>query len=290
MKEKAIVYSGVLEVVEYPGVIFKENILVKPLHIYVSDIERNILSGTLPLTKPIILGSMGVARVIEVQGSSSEYSGQTFVITPFGNKGLLGITEDGILASFTSIHQSYLDEPLMEITPVDALRPLVKHGIELAKNAVEPVLIEGCGSIGIVAGLSLRLLGIEPVFYCEETSKLAMVYEFNIVHHISSISKKWSSIILTSYNMASKHRVLMNLDYNKVIISRLSLTSWIPIKDYSSTIQIVTVDKGEVYDQNIRRQVLNEVSRRVRIYEINDLQDALGLFPPKGIGFILSIK
>ncbi|MEM0004137.1 MAG: hypothetical protein QXN97_02250 [Desulfurococcaceae archaeon] len=290
MKEKTLIYSGVLEVIEYPGVIFKESILVKPLYVYIGDIEKEIVTGHLPINKPIKLGSMGVVRVVEVQGSNTEYSGQTYSVSPFGSKGLLGISEDGILANFSSIHPSYLDEPLLEVTPMDALRPLIKHGFELAKNSVEPVLIEGCGLIGLITGLSLRSLGMEPLFYCEEGSRVASSYGFTCTSHLGNISKKWGSIILTSSNMASKHRILVNLDYSRLVLSRLSHTTWIPLKNDFSSVQIVLVGKGGNLDQRIYRQIMNDIGKRIKVYEAVDLNDALGLFPPRGLGFILSIK
>ncbi|MEM4570889.1 MAG: hypothetical protein QXE66_06240, partial [Desulfurococcaceae archaeon] len=73
MKQQLLVYSGQLEVIEYPGVVVHEGVLVKPLFIYVGDFEKAVLSGHIPVSRPTTLGAVGVVRIIEATGPFTDY-------------------------------------------------------------------------------------------------------------------------------------------------------------------------------------------------------------------------
>ena len=289
MRQQLLVYSGYLEVVEYPGVVVYNDILVKPLYVYISDLERGILRGDIPFSKPIVLGSTGVVRVVEVMSGSTEYTGKVYTVSPLGSRGVLGVEENGLLASFTSLHSSYLDEPLVNPVPQDSLRPLVKHSVELAQLAGEPVLVEGCGILGIATGLALRYLGVEPTFYCEEARRNALIYDFTTASHISELSSKWRTVVVTSVDAASKYRVLFNTEYSKLIISRLSFTTWIPLKKSQSSLEILVGHRGDRAEPSIVKRVVNEVGRHIKVHALSNLENSRGLFPPRGLGSILSL-
>lgn len=289
MKQQLLIYSGQLEFVEYPGVIVQEGVLVKPLFVYVGDLERAVLKGRIPVSKPVILGAVGVVRVIEAAGSFAEYTGKVYTVTPLGARGILGVEENGLLATFTSLHASYLDEPLLNPLPLDAIRPLIKHSIELARSCEEPILVEGCGLIGIAVGIALRHKEIEPVFYCEEARRNALSYGFTVASHISELNRKWSGVILTSTNTTSKYKVSRDLDYRKLIISRLSFTSWIPVKKSTSSLEVKVVDRGDDTSTSLVKSVLGDLYKGIKIHNLVNLEHSIGLFPPKGLGSIISL-
>lgn len=290
MKQRLLVYSGRLEVVEYSGVIVHDGILVKPLYVYIGDLERAVVEGRLPVLKPTILGAAGVARVVEVTGPFTEYTGKVYTVTPLGARGVLGVGENGLLATFTSIHPSYLDEPLLNPSPLDAVRPLVKHAVELAQLAEEPVLVEGCGLIGVATGMALRYRSAEPIFYCEELRRNALNYGFTTASHTSELSRKWNALILTSANTASKYRVLRDLDYCKLLISKLSFTSWTPIKETALNLEVVVVNRGERAEQSLVKRVLSDLSKGLKVHNLTSLENSVGLFPPRGLGSIISLS
>lgn len=289
MKQQLLIYSGQLEVIEYPGVVVHEGVLVKPLFIYVGDFEKAVLEGRIPVSKPVTLGAVGVARIVEAVGPFTEYTGKIYTVTPFGARGILGVEENGLLATFTSLHVSYLDEPLLNPSPLDAIRPLIKHSVELARLCEEPVLVEGCGLIGVAVGMALRHREVEPVFYCEEARRNALSYGFTVASHISELNRKWSNVILTSTNTMSKYKVSRDLDYRKLIISKLSFTSWIPVKRGASSLEVKIVDKGDDVPTSLVKNIMGDLNKGIKIHNVTGLEHSIGLFPPKSLGSIISL-
>jgi hypothetical protein len=290
LRQKLVVYSDKVEVVEHPCVVVKESVLVKPIYVYLGELERHLLEGSLPSTRPVVLGGSGVVRVVEVQGGETELTGRVYTVTPIGPRGLLGYEEDGLLGNFVSISRSYLDDLLVDPRPIDAVRPLVKHAYSLVTKVSEPVLIEGCNLLGIAAGLILRYMGVEALFYCEQRVRLALQYGFNVYKHISELATRWSTVILTGINQSVKYKLLQRLTANTVVISPLSTTSWIPITPHGGEARILIPRGGEAIEHSIMRKVLDDLSRGLKVLEIDDVKSVLGLLPPRGLGVIVSLR
>lgn len=285
-----LMYCGELRVLEYPGVVVRNGLLVKPMYIYVGEIERNLISGIIPLVRPVVLGSAGVVKVIEVFEKSTEYTGKTYTVSPLGDSGILGVDKDGLLASHISVDPSYIDEEVINPKPYDAIRPIINHAKGLVCKSSEPVLIEGCGLIGLITGLILRYMKVEPAFYCETGARSALSLGFHVSSHLSNLTKKWNTVILTSTEAHSKYRALTSLDYNRVVISRLSLTSWLPIRRAIIDVKVDVVGRHsyEVSTEgDYAKRVLNDIGSMVKIYHLNKLEDSIGLLPPRGLGSIL---
>lgn len=290
MEQEAIIYHGQLEKLIYPCVVMDKDLLIKPLYVYIGDIERSLLTGRLPITKPIIIGSLGVARVVESKTSNPEFVGKMVTISPFGRNGVLGIDTNGLLANYVSIDTSYVDEFTSEPTPFDSLRPLIKHAVELARKAIEPVLIEGCGLIGLLTGLVLDELGLKPLYYCETSTRRITQLGFNVEKHLGNLVRNWGSIIITSTDPSPKYKVLLNTDYKRVIISKLSFTNWLPLSKETSELHIVLVDKGDPVEYNVAKTLIDRINRFVRIIDVEKIDDVVGLTPPRRLGYILSFK
>jgi hypothetical protein len=290
LRQKLVVYSDKVEVIEHPCVVVKESILVKPIYVYLGELERHLLEGSLPSTHPVVLGGSGVVRVVEVQGGETELIGRVYTVTPIGPRGLLGYEEDGLLGNFVSIPRSYLDDLLVDPRPIDAVRPLVKHAYALVAKISEPVLIEGCNLLGIAAGLILRYMGVEALFYCEQRAKSALQYSFNVYKHISELTSKWGSVILTGINQSVKYKLLQYLATSIVVISPLSTTSWIPITSHSGEAKILVPRGGEAFEHSTMKRVLDDLSRGLKVLEVDDVKSVLGLLPPRGLGVIVSLR
>lgn len=291
MKQKCVMYNGSVEVVEYPAVAVQDPVLVKPFYVYIGDVERSIVQGQLPVTKPVILGSLGVVKVVEVLEGPTEPTGKDFVVSPLGDKGILGVDINGLLATHTTLTHSYLDEELVQSSPYDSLRPVVKHAAELANASEEPVLVEGCGLVGVATGLSLRKMGVEPIFYCEDGGRRASSLGFNVYKHAGSIGTKWRTVVLTSTSISSKHTLLTGVEYQKVVISPLSFTTWMPIRSRQSSLtRVFVVWRTGNYSSEIVREVIKELSKYVKVINVQDIEKILGLIPPKGWGSILVLR
>ncbi|MEM0325491.1 MAG: hypothetical protein QW733_00445 [Desulfurococcaceae archaeon] len=291
MKQKALVYSGRVEVVEYPVVPVHENILVKPMYVYIGDLERGIVNGVVPLAKPTILGSVGIVKVIEVFDGPTEYTGKVYSVTPLGDKGILGVDIHGLLSSYASLTSSYLDEELIQYTPFDSLKPLVKHVSEVASLCEEPVLIEGCGLIGVATGLMLRKIGVEPVFYCEEGLRRALMFDFQVYKHTGSLSSRWRTLVLTSTNAFSKYTLLSTTEVHHVIVTPLSLTRWIPIPSgRKGSIKVTFLWKSSNYNAEHVKSVLRELEKVIKVIDVQDVEKTIGLIPPRGLGTVISLK
>jgi len=283
--------SGVVDVVEYPAVVISDDVLAKTLFVYIGDLERAVFSGLVPLTRPLVPGSSGVVRVIEVLSGRTEYTGKYYTVTPLGERGLLGVSVNGLLSNYVSLDDSYLEEELTSPQPQDALRSLFNHVVHLASKCEEPVLVEGCGLIGVALGALLGEMGFENQLYCESGRRNAVLLDLNVTTHISNLSKKWRTLVITSSSASSKYRVLRELEYSNLVISALSLTEWIPIrKSYSVRVSFVGRGdfRGEVEDLGGEiKKVLHRVYRLVRVIRAGDLDSVKGLLPPRGLGTII---
>lgn len=291
MRQKSIIYSGHVEVVEYPAVPAREAILAKPIYVYIGDVERSVVQGAIPVTRPVVLGSTGIAKVVEVFEGSTEPTGKVYTVSPLGDRGFLGVNTNGLLSNYASLTHAYLDEELTQSNPHDSLRPLVKHASEIASTCEEPVLIEGCGIIGVAAGLALRKAGVEPVFYCENGARRAHIFNFNVHKHVGDLSSKWRTVVITSMDPGSKYTVLAGFEYYNVVITPLSFTRWLPLPaSRVGSVKVLTLWKTGKYSSEFVRDVLRELSKVVRIVAVDDIEKVLGLIPPRGFGFIIAFK
>ncbi|GEM_PF-1083697 len=294
MKQKSLVYSsGLVDVVEYPAVVVSGEILAKTLYVYIGDLERSVLMGITPLIKPITLGSAGVVRVVEVLSNKTEYTGKYYTVTPLGDRGLLSVSVNGLLSNYVSLDDSYLEEEVSSPVPQDAVKPLLNHTLLLASRCEEPVLVEGCGFVGVALGLLLREMGVETQLYCESGKRNALLFDLNIMSHISNLNKKWRTIVITSLDAASKYRVMRKLEYSNLVISALSLTDWIPVKS-SLNVKVSVTGRGntsvselESVIMNKSKKILQILQRALKTIKVSDLEAVKGLLPPRGLGTIV---
>lgn len=293
MRRKSIVYSGsAVEVVEYPAVVISGDILAKTLYVYLGDLEKALYSGLIPLTKPVVLGSTGVVRVIEVLSDRTEYTGKYYTVTPLGEWGVLSVTTNGILSNYASLDDSYLEEKLTSPQPHDALRPLLNHVVSLASKCEEPVLVEGCGLVGVSLGTLLGEANLEVQLYCETDKRNAYTLGLDPISHTSNLSKKWRTVVVTSLNAASKYRVMRELEYSNLVISALSLTEWIPVRrNYTTRVSVVGVERGVEVEELAwkSKKVLYRLSRAIKVVRAGDLDSAKGLIPPRGLGTVVAL-
>jgi hypothetical protein len=293
VRRKSIVYSGsAVEVVEYPAVVISGDILAKTLYVYLGDLEKALYSGLIPLTKPVVLGSTGVVRVIEVLSDRTEYTGKYYTVTPLGEWGVLSVTTNGILSNYASLDDSYLEEKLTSPQPHDALRPLLNHVVSLASKCEEPVLVEGCGLVGVSLGTLLGEANLEVQLYCETDKRNAYTLGLDPISHTSNLSKKWRTVVVTSLNAASKYRVMRELEYSNLVISALSLTEWIPVRrNYTTRVSVVGVERGVEVEELAwkSKKVLYRLSRAIKVVRAGDLDSAKGLIPPRGLGTVVAL-
>lgn len=295
MRQKSLVYSsGVVEAVEYPAVVVTGSVLGKTVYAYIGDIERGVISGYIPVNKPVVLGSSGIVRVIEVLSEKTEYTGKYYTVTPFGSRGILGLSINGLLSNYVSLDDSYLEEELTTPTPMDALRPFFKHVAQLASVCEEPVLVEGCGLTGVMLGGFLRELGLTSHHYCERGRRNASVLDLDVTSHISNLSRKWRTLVITSLNTASKFRVMREVEYSKLVISVLSLTDLIPLKaNYSVKVVVVGRENStslSEYVINKGKKTLQGLLKAIRVIKASDLESIRGLLPPRGLGTVIEFS
>lgn len=290
MKLKSMIYSGNLEISELPAVVLTPGrVLAKPMAVYIGDVERDVLNNEIAITKPLVLGSTGIVKIIETYGDMPGFIGKEFTVSPMGDDGLLGINTNGLLASYINLHPSHIEEETCTRNPSEALKPLIRHAVSLSAKCVEPVLVEGCDLIGIATGLAIRASGVEPIFYCERGARNALAHGFEVYGHLSNLSNKYRSVLITSRNVAVHYKLLRNLEISKLLISPLSLMNWIPLRGIGSVdIEIVTKERD--INDNVVKNTLNTVSRMIKVFVVEDIEATRGLLPPRGLGFIVVFK
>lgn len=306
MNKESIVYrQGNIGVETLPAVPLREGeVLVKPVYVYLGDIEKGVLTGALASRDSVVLGSTGVAKVIEVLGEDEALVGKTFLVKPLGARGVLGVETDGLLSTYTGLHASYLGKEVVSPRPSSALRPLASHAVRIASRVSSTPVVEGCGVISLLTALALRNAGIEPWIYCEQPPREFYALGFQVAKHENGLSQEIRTVILTSWNKVAQYRLLQRVEPEVIVVSSLALMRWLPLYERAEKISVY-IERGFEVDEEME-PLVNNILRKVRVkpdekhgekrdieiehVEVGKMEEVLGLLPPPRLGVVVSIK
>lgn len=293
MEKKYVVWrNGRVEVDTIPVVsVDKDEALVKPLHVLLADIEKNLFTGLFISKSPVVIGSMGVVKLIE-SSNEEQRSGRSILVKPLGANGLLGVDTDGILSSYTGIHKTYLATEILEPTPHDALKPLLAHA-SLISSRVEAdlALVEGCGFLALVTSLGLMFRGVDPIVYCREPPKEFYSAGVKVAKHASELPSDPAPIVVTTPDANRVYRAAERVRPGTIVASALAKLNWVPV--LTTRLKIV-VEDGFAPDSEdvaeLARKLLRTIKRYVRFEKVASIEDVLGLLPFTDLGIVVSFE
>lgn len=291
MRQRSVVFDGGVRVADLPFVKVEQGeVLAKTIYVYVGQLERSIINHAAIPPRRVILGSSGVVKAIETTSNDTSTVGKYLVVSPLSRYGVLAYNIDGLLANYSAVKPEHVLEELVEADPHIALKPLVAHGVELGLESEGTALIAGCNLVALSAALTLRESSTEPVMYCESSPRPVAQLGLSIARHMGNLPSRVDSVILTEPGVSIHYKLLKHVDPRKVIVSPLSLSTWIPVNPRVGKTVIVYLDSVRNSEPRLTDRILRELSGFVKRIEIDDVEKAVGLLPPQGLGFILVLR
>ncbi len=295
MRVKKIIFDGYKNLLVETNMLAsrKGEFLAKPLYIYLGVIERILYKGYEPHIKPVVLGSSGIARVIEDQYSVNEnLSGKIVIVKPYGREGLLGIDRDGLLSTYTSIPRNYVYGFMNSIYPYEVLRPYISYAINISKELYGSVLIIGCELPAILTALYLsKIRREEPIIICSGSPRIVKSFGLKVFKNIGDLAIRYNSIVVDYDKPSLINNVLEHIEYNKIVITIFSRLRYLPTYPGRHIIvEYYTSFKDYEEDVNSYKELLNIVKKHIRVIKIDDLEKILEIIPPRRLGTIVELN
>lgn len=291
LKIESLVYNGSINTITKNTISVKYGyLLVKTLYVYIGLVEKIVLNNYEPIIKPIIMGSSGIVKIIEdPSGLTSELSGKTAVVSPFGLQGILGLDQDGLASNYTQLHTSYIYKYVTEAKPYYTIYPYIAHSLKLCKEAENPVLIIGCNIVSISSALYLTHIGLDkPDLICSRIPSFLKNYDLKILQHVSDLLPKYNTVIVSYEKYSLIHDVLRNIIYNNIVLTSLSRVRNIPIKAGLNA-RINYIDSVDYIDDGSINEILRIISKDIKIIRVKSLSESIGLLPPRKFGLIIEL-
>ncbi len=289
MRGEALVATGwSLEVREVPVKYGSGEYLVKPLGVHLCGFDNAVAYGYLPVIRPTIVGSTGVARVIEAgYGAREELSGRVVLVSPIAGDKVVGYTRDGLLAKYSSIP----DEAIaFSLNKFEAYHAAWFH-LALAKAVNENVvgktlLIVGGG----LASLALALLAsdsspnIVVLTYSKRSAKLFKDLGLEVISDVISAKCCFEAVFYNTLSLNTA-RALNKVTSQRSLIYLNPLVSSMKLK----TISEATLVKAYPEEKHVGQihGIWSKLSRYVRVVKVDDVKSSLGLLPVNGSGAIV---
>lgn len=299
MRNQALVYDlSTVTVSDHPVVIERNHYLVKPTYVYIGGLENYVVAGTGVLTKPVVLGHTGVARIIEAGvDSPQEYSGLLVVVAPTSNtyKGVVGYTINGLLARYSSVPFDTVFTSVSKEGVDNTILYYVAIASKINKIVnTNDVLIVGLGITGLAA---LNLL--------EKSREIGVVTTSRKMY---GIARKYSSIVYKSLKEVKKcyNYVFINTLYTTLatesldklcsngtiilnpIVAYINRSLYVPLSRLRNVNVVVAYPEKSMQD-NVDKALGNILSE-VRVIKPGSLKELLTLFPVKQPGIIIDLE
>ena len=293
MEKKYVAWrNGRVDVYAMPAVsVEKDEALVKPLHVMLSDIEKHLFMGLFTSKTPVIIGSTGVVKIIE-SSNGEQKSGRSLLVKPFGANGLLGVDADGLLSSYTGLHKSYFVTEVLEPRPHDALKPLLTHA-SLISSRVEADLavVEGCGFLALATALALILRGVDPVVFCRDPPKEFYYAGIKVAKHANELPGDPVPIVATTPDANMVYKAVEKVRPGRIVASIVAKLNWVPV--LTNRLEVIVENDFSPIGDNVvelTHKLLKSTRRYVRFEKVASIEDVLGLLPFTDLGLVVSFE
>ena len=138
----------------------RDYVLVRPLKVGFNGLENAVYNGQIWARPGIVLGGMGIAKVIE-GGIDSEWesmAGKTVVISPYSKAyGGLGIEINGVAAERGAVPKDAIFPYFPDLGDLNVLLPFASIAVKAAQLAEgKRVLVIGYGVLGRLVSMALH--------------------------------------------------------------------------------------------------------------------------------------
>jgi len=289
VRGEALVATGwSLEVREVPVKYSSGEYLVKPLGVHLCGFDNAVAYGYLPVTKPTIVGSTGVARVIEAgYGAREELSGKIVLVSPIAGDKLIGYTRDGLLAKYSSIPSEAIAFSLNKFEAYHAAwfhLALAQAVNELV--AGKTILIVGGG----LASLALALLAnnsspnIAILTYSRRSARLFKDLGLEVINDVISAKCCFEAVFYNTLSLSAA-RALNKVLSQRSLIYLNPLINSMKLRTLGE-VTLVKVNPGEKHIGQIYG-VWSKLNRYIKVIKVEDVKSTLGLLPVDGSGAIV---
>ncbi|MEZ0393515.1 MAG: hypothetical protein ABWK00_00485 [Desulfurococcaceae archaeon] len=288
MRERYVAFDGrTFRVFERPAVPVERGwMLVKPLYVYVGFPERLLYSGLEPVEVPRRIGSSCVAKVIESQGP--ELSGRLVVTKHLLSGRLVGLDVDGCLSTYAGVPGDLVFWLPDRAEPHYALLPFVQHALDIAGEAYGNVLVIGCNLVGLLAALAMRDSGMEPTVYCARGIGPARRLGLRATPKAGDLAGSYDVVAVVEAQEGWALSALAGIRYSRLVISALARPGRIPLPA-SGRAEVVVLDDVEARGGEKLWKHCGTARELVRVVRVRDPEEALGLLPPGGLGYVVEL-
>lgn len=291
MKNESIIYDGNIKLIDRNILSIRNNYLfAKSLYIYMGLIERILLNNYEPLTKPVILGSCGIVKIIEdPSGLSSELSGKNAIVSFNGAHGILSLENDGLASNYIQLHRSYIYKFITDIKPYYTIYPYIAYSLTICREVENPVLLIGCNILSVSQALYLKNIGLDsPDIVCSKIPNFMKKYGLKILQHTGDLLPKYNTIIVNYEKYSLIYDIINSIDHKKLVLTNLSRLKIIPVRRNMNTRVIYINNIGDI-DENDVEKITKDILVDIKIVKAKSLSEVIGLLPPKRFGLVIEL-
>lgn len=288
---KQIIYNGDYYVSERDIIALKKGeLLVKPIAIYIGLLEAVDVRYTYPSKYPIVPGSLGIVRVLEGPYTDYSYSGKLATVNPLASNDILGLSVDGILSSYATVHEKFIHRVVNNDDPYLSLTPLIEHGIFLGKNSYGKALIIGCNVLSyIVAKFFDENKHYNYALFCRNNRRVFKKINGKVYTNMGEIDPYYDSITVLDNKVSLIHSILDKTRAANIIVSKYSLINLIPLK-HEGRLSILYTGKTSFESPDMVMKIMHYLKKRIKVIKVDDISKVLSLLPPRGFGLIINFK
>jgi len=285
-------YGGIY-IDKIPVRILSKHYLVKPLHVYVGGLENSISIGYTLVKKPVVLGSVGVVRVIEAgYGASSELSGSVAIVSPITRHGILGLDIDGLISKYTVVPMESIVKTISSLDPLYS----ISYHLAVASKVAEEV--KGANLLIIGGGLesiALAILSREHVSrlavytHSKNSARILRRHGVEAYGKIQDIKCCFDTVFYGSMTPIYLYHILEHLGSNDLVIHLNPFIRYVHISIRSPRrVEFVKPVPEERHYKCIEglRKIIERYVRRIHV---RSLSEVLGLLPVNSTGVIVSL-
>jgi len=124
--------------------------------------------------------------------------------------------------------------------------------------------------------------------FCSRVPKYTRFLRLKTTTNTGGLAKSYDTVILGYEKYPLIHDLLSSTQYSKLLVTPFSRITSIPVK-CGDRARVIYECKIEGVDPDITDYLEKEIRRYLKIVRVKDLEEILGLLPPKGLGVIVDL-
>ncbi len=297
MVAEALVYDGEKVSLLKRSVSIRVNeVLVKPLSVFIGGVENYIVTGKIPFKRPIILGHTGIGRIVETGSHApSELSGKITIIKPVTTNGVLGINLDGLLSKQVSVPIDAIAKTISVDEPKYAISYYVAIANYISKQIKEKdILIIGGGITGLSLLTITSSIKVDIVTFSRESYRLARRLCTTVFRDLKEVKDRYSVIY---YNLLTPIYLSYIGNFTKdgceIYINPITAMLYgkaisIPLEHKRCHV-ITPVPEDSDYVANMEK-IWDIIGSEIKVVRIESMKELVTLLPTRPFGIIIGLS